>query len=181
MLLGISLICVQAMNPILASALMPGLGELVQGERTKAHTFFIVEGAIWLSYAGFNYFGHKIDSDARAFAVQYASANATKHDEDYFDAVEKYFSSDDHNLEVERNASLFYPDDPVSQQEYIQENEYYREKRTEARENIRRASFMPGFAIINRVVSIVDVIMFSKHENFGLDSRPGKVGIYFKF
>lgn len=197
MIVSISLICIQAMHPVLASAVIPGLGELMQGQKTKAHTFFIIEGSIWLSYFGFNYFGHKIDQSARAFAVDHADANPLRSDEEYFNAVEDYLSSDAHNLEVERNASLMYPDDPISQQAYIEEyayfdddtwewdtlpsRTYYWNRRKDARENLRRAGFMPGFAVITRVISIIDVLVFSQQDRVGLDSRPGKMGIYFKF
>lgn len=197
MALGISVIIFQAMSPIFASVIMPGWGEIIQGEKNKARVFFIVEGSIWLSYFGFNYLGHKIDNSARAFAINHSSANPSRNDDEYFDALEDYFSSYDHNLEVERNASYFYPNDPEQQQQYIQEHgyfgqdewewdtltnkTYYWERRKVGREHLRRASFMPGFAIINRIVSIIDVIVFSKQEQFELNTRPGQIGIYYKF
>ncbi len=185
------------MSPVFASAVMPGWGESIQGEKSKARAFFIVEGSIWLSYLGFKYFGNKIEQSARSFAIDHTGANAARRDDDYFEALENYLTSDDYNLEVERNASLLYPDDPLKQQEYIQQHGYfgddtwkwdslsnrtqYWEKRRSARENLRRASFMPGFAIINRIVSIIDVVVFAQEEQFGFDSRPGKIGIYYKF
>jgi len=196
-LLSISLIILQGMNPIFASALVPGWGELIQGERSKARAFVIVEGSIWLSYLGFNYFGNKLEQSARSFAIQHSGANPTRRDDDYFEALEDYLTSDDYNLEVERNASLLYPNDPLLQQEYIEQHGYfdddtwewdslgnrtqYWDKRRSARENIRRARFMPGFAIINRIVSIIDVVVFAQDEQFGLDSRPGRIGVYYKF
>ncbi|GAJ05722.1 unnamed protein product [marine sediment metagenome] len=197
MFLGISLIIFQAMNPIFASAIIPGLGELIQGEKSKARSFFVIEGSIWLTYLGFSYFGHKIDQSAKVFAIDHAGANPAQRDAEYFDALESYFSSDDHNLGVERDASWLYPDDPQRQQEYIQEHSYfgsdawewdtlsnqsdYWRRRKSARENIRRASFMPGFAIINRIISIIDVVVFAEEERFGFDTRPGKIGLYYKF
>jgi hypothetical protein len=197
MTLGISLILFQAMNPIFASMIVPGMGEMIQGEKTKARTFFVVEGSIWLSYFGFNYIGNKIDKSARAFAIQHSGGNPARRDDRYFDALEDFYSSDYYNLEVERTASLLYPDDPQRQQEYIEQHSYYGndswewdnidnrvnywERRKTARENRRRASFMPGFAIINRIVSVIDVIVFWKEERFGLDTRPGKIGFIYKF
>ena len=197
MFLGISLIIFQAMNPIFASAVVPGLGELIQGQKSKARTFFVIEGSIWLTYLGFNYSAHKIDQSARAFAIDHSNANPAQRDEEYFDALEDYLSSDDHNLEVERNASYLYPGDLQRQQEYIQEHGYfgtdtwewdtlsnlgdYWRRRKDARENLRRASFMPGFAIINRIISIIDVIVFSEEKRIGFDTRPGKIGLYYKF
>ena len=197
MLLGISLIVLQAMNPIFASAIVPGLGELIQGEKSKAQTFFILEGSIWLTYLGFNYFGHKTDKSARVFAVDHTGANPANHDDRYFDAIEDYLSSEQFNLEVERNASLYYPNDLAEQQRYIEENGYFGddawewdtltnrtafwERRKSARDNLRRASFMPGFAIINRIVSIIDVVIFEEEDKVHFDTQPGRIGILYRF
>jgi hypothetical protein len=197
MILSISLIICQAMNPIIASAVVPGMGEMIQGEKSKARTFMIIEGSIWLTYLGFNYFGNKMDRSARAFAVDHSGANPQNTDDRYFDAVEDYLTSDMYNLEVERNASYYYPDDPVMQQQYIEENGYFGddawewdtiasrtafwEKRKSARENLRRASFMPGFAIINRIVSMIDVVVFSEKDKIHFDTEPGRIGIQYRF
>jgi hypothetical protein len=40
---------------------------------------------------------------------------------------------------------------------------------------------MPGFAIINRIVSVVDVLLFTKEEKFGLDASDGRIGFYYRF
>ncbi|UCD20348.1 MAG: hypothetical protein JSU64_04200 [candidate division WOR-3 bacterium] len=197
MLLGISLIIVQGLNPVMASIFVPGLGQMINGERAKAQTFFVVEGAIWLSYIGFNYWGDRLDASARAFAVEHAGANPGRSDDEYFDAVEDYLTSADYNLYVERYASLYYPDNPELQQEYIEMNSYvgddewawdsltsrssYWDKRRQSREHRRRASFMPGFAIINRIISVVDVLIFAQTDRFGFDTSEGKIGLYYKF
>jgi len=197
MIAAISLILFQAMNPVIASALVPGFGQQIQGERSKARLFFAVEGVIWLSYVGFNYTGNKIEQSARAFAIKHSDGNPARTDDDYFDALEDWLSSDGHNLEIERTASRLYPNDPVRQQEFIELHAYvgndawewdsvgsrshYWDERRNAREFRRRASFMPGFAIMNRIISVIDVIVFAKQERIGLDTRPGKIGIYYKF
>jgi hypothetical protein len=195
--LGISLIVIQALSPVMASILVPGLGQLIQGDRSKAQVFFAVEGTIWVSYFGFNYWGKRVDASARAFAIDHSGGNPARRDDAYFDALEDYLSSNEHNLVVERQASLYYPNDPELQQEYIAANSYFGEdewmwdslgsrshfweKRRESREHERRASFMPGFAIINRIVSVVDVLLFTEEEKFGLDAGEGRIGFYYKF
>jgi hypothetical protein len=197
MMLSLTLILLQGMNPIIASAAVPGLGQLIEGNTGKARTFFIVEGSIWLAYAGFNYFGNELNSSARAFAIDHSGANAMREDDEYFNALEDYMTTDDYNLQVERNASWLYPDDIERQQEYITEHGYfdedawswdtlsnrtaYWEKRKSARENLRRAQFMPGFALINRIVSVLDVVLFTEEDQIHLDSRPGRIGIYLRF
>ncbi|MBE0431976.1 hypothetical protein IBX73_00770 [candidate division WOR-3 bacterium] len=197
MLLGISLIVVQGLNPVIASVMVPGLGQMIQGDRSRAQTFFAVEGAIWLSYFGFNYWGDRIDGSARVYAIDHAGANPARRDDRYFDDLETYLSAADHNLMVERYASWFFPNNLELQQEYIEANSYYGEdewlwdslasrsqyweKRRQAREHWRRASFMPGFAIINRVVSVVDILLFSRQERFGFDTGGNRIGLYYKF
>lgn len=197
MIAAISLMIFQTMNPVIASALMPGLGQQIQGEQSKARIFYTVEGAIWLSYFGFNYMGSKIELSARAFAIKHAEGNPARTEDDYYDALEDYLSSEHHNLDVERTASRLYPNDLERQQEYIELHGYfgndiwewdsisnrshYWDERKNAREHRRRASFMPGFAIINRIVSVIDVVVFAENEKVGLDTRPGKIGIYYKF
>lgn len=197
MLLGISLIVVQGLNPVIASVMVPGLGQMIQGDRSRAQTFLAVEGAIWLSYFGFNYWGNRIDGSARVYAIDHAGANPARRDDRYFDDLETYLSAADHNLMVERYASWFFPNNLELQQEYIEANSYYGEdewlwdslasrgqyweKRRQAREHWRRASFMPGFAVINRIVSVVDILVFSRQERFGFDTSGNRIGLYYRF
>ncbi|MEO0122434.1 MAG: hypothetical protein ABIL69_00290 [candidate division WOR-3 bacterium] len=197
MILGLTLMIFQGMNPILASAIMPGWGEWILQKKNEARTFFILEGSFWVSYYSFNYFGHKIESSSKIFAFEHAGANPLRQDDEYFDNLEDFASSDEYNLLVERDASLIYPNDPVKQQEYIKEHGYfgedawkwntltnrnlYWEKRKSARENFRRATFMTGFMIINRIVSVINVAVFKEEPGFGLEAEPGKIGINYKF
>ncbi len=197
MLLGCTLILFQAMNPILASALIPGWGELLTGRKNQARSFFIVEGALWTAYAGFKYTGTKMESSSRAFAVDHSGANPAAADAEYYDVLEDYLSADDYNLEIERDAGLYYPDDPRRQQEYIQENGYFGEDawqwdtsanrthywqtRRDARAHLQRASFMIGFAMINRLVSVLDVALLSGQDKVGLEAKDGAVGLYYRF
>jgi len=192
-----ALILFQAMNPILASAILPGWGESIIGKKSQAKVFFIVEGTLWLSYAGFNYFGQKGLSSSRSFAVDHSGANPERADDEYYDLLEDYMTADDYNLEVERNASLYYPDDPVRQQNYINENGFfgadvwswdtsasrteYWQNRRQAREHLQRASFMSGFALINRLVSVINVAVLNRQEDFSLESRENRIGLYLKF
>jgi hypothetical protein len=185
------------MNPMIASAILPGLGETILGRKNEARAFFMIEGSLWLSYIGFNYFGGKMEGSSRAFAFEHAGANPARTDAEYFDNIEDFMDSDDYNLLVERDASYYYPDDLEAQQDYIERNGYfgddawewdtldsrvaYWEKRTAARENLRRASFMTGFMIINRIASVINVAVFSKNERVGLDARPGQIGFFYKF
>lgn len=197
MFLGLALALFEGMNPIIASAIMPGWGEWILHKKNEARTFFIIEGSLWVSYYTFNWYGHKLERSSRIFAFEHAGANPLRDDMEYYDNLEDYNSSDEYNLLVERDASLYYPDDPVRQQEYIQKYGYfgddqwewdtlasrnfYWQRRRDARENLRRASFMTGFMIINRIVSVINVGVFKQESGLGLNAEPGKIGIVYKF
>ena len=79
-----------------------------------------------------------------------------------------------------RSVYLYFGDDEWAW-DTLPNRTYYWEKRREAREHRRRASFMPGFAIINRIISVVDVLLFKEEEKFGLDAREGRIGIVYRF
>ncbi|GAI00207.1 unnamed protein product, partial [marine sediment metagenome] len=40
---------------------------------------------------------------------------------------------------------------------------------------------MPGFAIINRIVSIIDVVIFEEEDKIHFDTEPGRIGIKYRF
>ncbi len=197
MFLGISLIIIQGMNPVIASAIMPGWGEMILQRKNEARTFFVVEGTLWFSYYTFTLLGKKMEKSSMIFAFEHANANPLREDREYFDNLEDYDSSDDYNLMVERDASLYYPNDPQKQQAYIEEHCYYGEdtwdwdtitsrnmyweKRRVGRENLRRASFMTGFMLINRLVSVLNVAVFKRESGLGLEAEPGKIGFSYKF
>ncbi len=195
--MGLTLMIFQAMNPILASAIMPGWGEMILQRKNEARTFFIIEGSLWFSYYTFNQFGHKLELSSRTFAYEHAGANPLRQDREYYDNLEDYLTSDLYNLIVERDAGLYYPNDPQKQQEYIQEHSYfgndqwqwdtitsmttYWQKRKSARENLRRASFMTGFMIINRIVSVLNVVIFKQETGLGIEVKPGSIGLIYRY
>ncbi len=185
-------------EPILRSAVLPGWGEHTLQSRTKAETFFMIEGGLWLLYGGFHYYSGRMNRSAHSFAVEKADANPARKDDDYMKGVEKYMTSDDHNEGIERDASTYYPDDLERQQSYIRENGFFGEdswswsntddfllfwdKRKAAREAVRDASFCVGLALFNRIASIIDVAFFtSRSPKVGLKTAPGQVGIIYKF
>lgn len=197
MVVTMTLALLQSMNPILASALVPGWGEWIQGRQGVARTFFVVEGSVWTGYTGFTYLGHQSMTSSRAYAVEHAGANPLRSDDEYFEIVEDYPSSDDYNFIVERDASYYYPNDPPRQQAYIANNGYfgadawmwdtlasrtqYSETRRTGRGHLRRASFFTGFLVINRIVSIIDVALLTDSERVGLSAGPGRIGMVYRF
>jgi hypothetical protein len=40
---------------------------------------------------------------------------------------------------------------------------------------------MSGFALINRLVSVINVAVLSRQDDFGLESRENRIGFYLRF
>jgi hypothetical protein len=162
---------------ILASLALPGAGELWRGHRTKGEIFLWTDAAIWLTYGGLSIVGNSRLQDSRLFAHRYADASPAVRSDDYYVAVERYWNSDLYNEDVRRDARELYPDDPERQRQYAEQRSYtgdmawswgsdslqwvYRDDRRNARTMLQAAGFVLGGALLNRLVSAIDVAFFT--------------------
>ncbi len=186
------------------SLVLPGLGDFYAGNRGTGKLLLGTEIGIWLGYLGFQYYG-SIQKDAyMLFAHEHADANSGRNDEPYFDALEVYRSSDEYNSYIYEDARLLYPNDPESQNEYVEENGYfgqdgwqwhentrfheYRKMRIATRETYERAVFMTGFAILNRLIAAVTSSRNVRNHNkrieemkWGIHLKPDGVGFSYRF
>ncbi len=189
--------------PLAASAVIPGMGEWVMGARGKAEVFFWIEGALWLSYGGFTYYGRSQLNNSKLFARRYAGASLSE-DDRYYEALEKYDNSDEYNEDILREARDRYPDSMENaaelRNEYLREYGYFGDEswdwepdslriydyhtiRTKAREALQRASFVLGALLANRVISLIDCALFTEDKRFskrmGFFPTINKPGITF--
>jgi hypothetical protein len=162
---------------MLYSLLLPGTGEAYMGYNTRAKAALGAEVAIW---AGFAYFTHQGGlREDRFKEMAYINAGVTgERDDDYYQAIAYYLTNYDYNVDVLREARFYYPYDRDLQLEYWEENGYfdadawewstleamreYRDVRTESRKSYRRATLMLGFAVLNRMISMVGLYVSFK-------------------
>lgn len=195
---------------VLLSGLIPGAGEYYANRPSRAKYFLATESIVWGAYLGFTYYGRRVRDDYRLFAASKAGADLNLRSEDYYSAMEQYFSSEDYNADVLREARRLYPDDPESQLAYYRENGYfgekqwnwkdeskwlrYRELRVKSRNAFQRAIYMTGLAVLNRGLSMIDSFYLVKNYNrssIGLQIIPElneqltinkfKIGVVAKF
>ncbi|MCS7259118.1 MAG: hypothetical protein NZ601_07170 [candidate division WOR-3 bacterium] len=185
---------------IFASAIIPGLGQLINNQSIKGEVMLWTEGVIWTLYSGFYWYGTSRTHDAILFAHKYANANINIKSEKYFRILERYNSAEDYNIVVRREARDLYPDDPQAQLDYFYKNGYfgdstwnwqsdslrlsYWDQRRIAKQAFTRASFCIGAAILNRIVSMLDCAFNSSNKlstkiNFAIPKD--KVGIAIKY
>lgn len=176
---------------VLLSGLLPGVGEYYAENQNRARLFLATESLVWGAYLGFTYYGRRVRDDYRVYASSEAGADLNLHSEEYYNAMEQYFSSEDYNTDILREARRLYPNDYEQQLAYYKEKGYfgdqkwnwqdesqwqkYRELRVKSRNAFQRAIYMTGLAVLNRGLSMIDSFYLVKAYNegsIGLEITP---------
>ncbi len=164
----------------LYSALVPGWGEYYVGHKRKARVFFAVEALTWMGLIGFTTYGNWKEDDFIRFAGERAGADLNGKNDWFLDIVGFYEDIDEYNS----YGRVYDPDRP-----YLVDNasnhwrwqnpsdkELYRHLKNRSREAHRRANFMIGLAILNRVVSVIDAVRDARRSQRIFDGSFGQVG-----
>jgi len=148
----------------LLSLVLPGAGQYYNGDRTKAAVFVGAEAAVWAGYLIFNDQGNGYEQDYKQYAEVYAGVSG-EHDADYWRAMSRYLDGDAYNEALLRDARSSGIDPPVLLdgddiwQWRNQDYQYdYRVIRADAKRSYDRRDFMTAFAVVNRIVSVVDAV-----------------------
>jgi len=186
------------------SIMVPGWGDIYAGNKGTGKLLLGAEIAIWFAYFGFQYYGNIQKKDYMQYAHSNANSNLARKNEEYYDAVEVYRTSDDYNTYIREEARDLYPDNPELQNKYFEENGYfgenewqwnanesfmkYRHLRVTARETFQKAVFMTGFAILNRFCAAVTSSRnVNKHNKrieemrWGIEFQLNKVSLVYRF
>lgn len=186
---------------IIASAIIPGWGQTILKNNHKGEAMLWADGAIWLLYGGFQWYGHSRNHDAKLFAKVNAEANIKIKSDKYYRALELYSSSDAYNDDIRREAREKYPNDPQAQLEYLYQHGYFGDSswnwksdslryaywqiRKSARSALTRAGFMLGCALLNRAISVIDCAFFTQDKRFTFGLAPNQdqngIGVIFRF
>jgi hypothetical protein len=164
---------------LLLSLMVPGAGQQYLGNHARARTMYVAEAGVWAAFASFRVQGDNRKDRYQELAQLFAGVEARR-DDDYYRALSYYVSSEDYNIDVMREARFRYPFDREKQIEYFDANGYFgddawewesleyqrdfRHTRTASKESYRRAVLTTGFAVLNRVVSMVDVYLSFRVE-----------------
>jgi len=159
------------------SAILPGWGEYYVGHKSKARFFFTVEALSWISYAAFTTYGHWKKDDLIRFANEHAGADLWGKDDDFLDMVGFYddiyeYNSlgrafDPHRTYLEDNTTNHW------RWQSLNDQRIYRHLKNQSREAFRKADFMIGLAILNRVVSVIDAVRDARRSQRTLDDSFG--------
>lgn len=186
---------------MLYSLLLPGTGELYMGYSVQGKMHLAGEAAVWAGFAYFRYQGSIREDTFKELAEVNAGVQGEK-DDDYYQAIAYYISNEVYNVDVLSEARFYY-DSREQQLEYWEANGYfdedswewnsiaamdeYRDIRTESRKSYRRGTLMLGFAVLNRMISLVGLYVTTKagEEHAGMlprvaydDSNGGSTYLY---
>jgi hypothetical protein len=144
------------------SALLPGMGEYYVGHRGKAKYFFGIEAAVWISFFAYRTYGGWKKDDLIDYAAVHANASLEGKDDEFLDFVGFYDDIDQYNTfgrvyDVERP---YLEDNADNHWRWQSDDDQaaYRHLKNQGREAYRRANFMLGLAVLNRIVSVIDAV-----------------------
>jgi hypothetical protein len=162
---------------MLYSLVLPGTGEFYMGYKTRGKVHLGAEAAVWAGFAFFRYQGSLREDSYMELAGVNAGVQGER-DDDYYQAIAYYISNESYNVDILREARFYYPESRELQLEYWEANGYfeddawewktyeameeYRDMRTESRKSFRRSTLMVGFAVLNRMTSVVGLYVAAK-------------------
>jgi len=181
---------------MLLSLLMPGAGQAYLGNTGRAKAMMAAEAGVWGAFAAYRIQGGMREDRYKEMARLFAGVEREM-DDDYYLLLAYYLSSEEFNVDVMRDARMRYPGDRQAQLEFFEANGYFGDDawqwdgaerleefsrvRTESRQSYRRATLTTGFAVLNRMISMVDIYLSTKlartrglsAPGLGVDPAPG--------
>ncbi|HET9250545.1 MAG TPA: hypothetical protein VFP58_00340 [Candidatus Eisenbacteria bacterium] len=182
-------------KPFLYSILLPGMGQLAMGEKGHAIPFFIAEGLIWTNFIYWKVAEDKRQDDYIEQAQLNAGVDVSEAEDDYWGLVGQYSRSsgegpNSYEEELRREARDLHPSDPAAQDAYVAENlpsgdqawewsteelrSQYKDTRESANSADHKAKFSFAAALVNRVVSVIDVQLLRKKQKNASSARVPK-------
>ena len=147
----------------LLSFLLPGAGELYGGANTKGKIFVFSEASVWAGYFGFKTYGDWLEDDYKSYAASHAKVDLTGKPDVFFNQLAFYDTRDMYNqfaLLYHRGEIQAYPVDNFWNWEWESKESrlYYRDLKNRSKDASRRALYMVGLSIVNRIISVVDAM-----------------------
>ncbi len=156
------------------SAIFPGTGQFYNGQNKKGYIMAGVEVGIWVAYFVFDAQGDSRMESAQDYSSIYAGTRG-EHAESYWQSVGRYMDSDAYNDSRRREARALQESisglvSGADTWQWVNDDRRteYRILRADANTAYDRRDFMILFAVVNRVISVVDAVI-------GAGNKPGAV------
>ncbi|UCD95436.1 MAG: hypothetical protein JSU69_05135 [Candidatus Zixiibacteriota bacterium] len=150
---------------ILLSFLLPGAGHFYLGEKGRGEVFAGGEVVSWAGFIGFRMYGDWKEDDYIKYAVEHADIDPSGKDEEFYKNLTFYDSRDEYN-EAGRlyDYGPFYPADRSHYWQWDGDDsrDQYRDIRNASKSAYRKATFMIGVAVVNRIIAGIDSFRLAK-------------------
>jgi hypothetical protein len=159
-----------ARTAALLSLLVPGAGEVYAGAGTKGRIFMFSEASLWVGFFGFRTYSAWLKDDYKSYAASHARVNLESKTDSFFDELAYYDNLDQYNQFgplYNRGEKLPYPETDLWywQWDSRESRLHYRDMKNRSKDMSRRALYMVGLSLVNRVVSVVDALKTVKSYN----------------
>jgi hypothetical protein len=154
----------RARGLILRSLILPGWGEHALNYQSRGYILNGSELTLWVSYFGLNFFAASVEQDMKALAAVHAGVDPQGKDLVYFTDIGNYSTLAEYNdqkLRYRQNNRV-YPESWAWAWDSDASRRQFDKKRVYSQQLYRAASFMIAGLIINRIASIIDVVVLTK-------------------
>jgi hypothetical protein len=167
------------------SLLLPGAGEIYAGSQTKGKLFLSVEASFLAGFFGFRTYGGWLKKDYKVYAASHAKVNLAGKPDDFFDNLAFYDNRELYNqfaLLYHRGEAKPYPEDDFWNWEWDspKSKSCFRDLKNRSKTAYRRALYVVGLSLVNRVVSVIDAMKAVRSYNRKKSLEISKVRFDFK-
>jgi len=157
------------------SLLVPGLGHAALGHTTRGEAFMAADLGLWTTFGTFRIQGHlRRNTYVDMAGILAGVRNPKGHPDEYYRRLGQYASSDEYNEEVRREARARAEDDLGGRATYYESHKVpadeewrwtsaadwqrYRDKRNASQLSYKRARYMIGLSVANRLIAAFDAM-----------------------
>lgn len=165
---------------VVYSLVLPGMGELYSERFDLGRYSLIAEAALWLAYAGFQFYGTWLQDDARSFAVMHAGINPAGKDDQFYVNVGNFLNAYDYNNKKLRDRDLdkVYDDPSYSWQwDNDADRARFRDLRVSADNAFNNSRFVIAAVIVNHIISAINAARLTSKYNSALETRTSSFEI----
>lgn len=145
---------------VLASLILPGMGELYAGGYSSGKYFTAADGVLWLALFGVDYHARSLRDDARAFAAAHAGFAQSGKDDRYYVDVGNFDDVHAYNEQALRDRDAYKVYDPASSDAWRWDSganrELYRDRRVSADGMFNNTRFVVAALAVNRLLSAIN-------------------------
>lgn len=160
---------------VLLTLLAPGAGHFYMGEKGRGEVFLGAEVVAWLGFFTFRTYAGWRKDDYIRMAQDHAGIDPSGKGDDFYGRLSFYDSRDDYNTA----GRIYNPGDPYypATREYYWlwdsevSREKYRDLRNSSQSTYRKATFMIGVAVLNRIVAAIDVYRLARKQSGRSDQQ----------